>query len=150
MNATNLIGSWTLLGWRISYSDGRPESYPYGESPQGLLIYSDDGWMSAAISRSDRPAMDAGIGLRQQAVTVLADACTSYFHYAGSYHVEGKMVFHEITQSLNPNFVGSRQERHISFENGCLVLTGYEQINEMTRTHRLEWLFTGDKQPCKC
>ncbi len=149
MNAEHLVGSWKLVSWTISYSDGRPDSFPYGESPQGLLIYSDDGWMSAAISRNDRETMGKDIGLRQQPEAVLAQACKSYFHYAGRYRVEGDVVRHEVNQSLNPNFVGSQQERRISFEHGCLVLTGSDQINEMTRTHRLAWLFTGDKTPWK-
>ena len=143
-NDIALVGSWSLQSWTIDYSDGRPRTFPYGENPQGLIMYSADGWMSAAINRDQRPLMDQAVGLRQQPERVLADAYKSYFHYAGRYRLEGNTVIHSVVQSLNPNFVGSEQVRHISFENNFLILTGYEEINTVTRTHRLTWQANGE------
>ncbi len=134
-----LAGSWRLLSWTIDYSDGRPGSMPYGENPSGLIVYSDDGWMSAAIARAERPALEPGVGLRQQTDEVLAEVYRSYFHYAGHYRIEGRSVFHTVTHSLNPDFVGTEQERAIELNEPDLVLSGHDTIGKVRRTHRLHW-----------
>ncbi|MFT7175357.1 MAG: hypothetical protein ACJAUG_001358, partial [Halioglobus sp.] len=40
INKQDLVGSWQLESWTIGYSDRDSFSYPYGENPQGLLMYS--------------------------------------------------------------------------------------------------------------
>ena len=47
----DLVGSWQLESWTVGYSDRDDFTYPYGEDPHGLLLYTDDGWMSASIGR---------------------------------------------------------------------------------------------------
>ena len=44
-----LHGTWQLESWTIGYSDRDDFSYPFGEDPTGLLLYTADGWMSASI-----------------------------------------------------------------------------------------------------
>ena len=39
----DLLGTWQLESWTIGYSDRDDLSYPYGEDPQGLLVYAEDG-----------------------------------------------------------------------------------------------------------
>ena len=51
-NADNsLLGTWHLVRWDITYSDGRPASLPFGPDATGLILYSGDGTMNACIAR---------------------------------------------------------------------------------------------------
>ena len=62
-----LIGTWQLESWAIGYADRDEFTYPYGEEPAGLLVYSNDGWMSASINRPGRALLPAGRELSQAA-----------------------------------------------------------------------------------
>ena len=53
----DLHGTWQLESWTIGYSDREDFTYPFGENPEGLLLYTGDGWMSASICRSGRPRL---------------------------------------------------------------------------------------------
>jgi hypothetical protein len=35
-----LCGTWELESWTIGYSDRDEFTYPYGDDPQGLLLYT--------------------------------------------------------------------------------------------------------------
>ena len=61
----DLYGAWKLEAWTIGYSDRDDFSYPYGENPQGLLMYTNDGWMSASICRSDRQPLPEDVNFRK-------------------------------------------------------------------------------------
>ena len=135
----DLVGSWTLESWTIGYSNRDDFSYPYGENPQGLLMYSDDGWMSAVIARTDRGQFPAGVSPRSVPDEALAEAYRSYFHYAGRYRIVDGDVVHYVTQSLNPNFPGTEQLRHAELDGRTLVLSGKDQAGEVTRFHSLVW-----------
>jgi hypothetical protein len=139
MTKEDLVGSWTLESWTIGYSDRDTFSFPFGEEPEGLLIYAADGWMSAAISRRGRSPLPEGISPRSVPPDVQAAAYVSYFHYAGRYSVEGNDVIHHVTLSLNPNFVHSEQLRHAELDGQTLVLSGKDQAGEVTRFHSLVW-----------
>lgn len=135
----DLVGSWQLESWTIGYSDSDSFSYPFGESPQGLLMYSDDGWMSAAINRAGRDPFPDGLSPRTTPDETSAAAYHSYFHYAGRYKVSGGDVLHYVVQSLNPNFPGSEQLRHAELDGHTLVLSGKDQVGQVTRFHSLVW-----------
>ncbi|MFG6447543.1 lipocalin-like domain-containing protein [Roseateles sp. BYS180W] len=140
-----LLGSWTLLAWEIDYGDGRPPVHPFGEGATGLIVYSSDGYMSAAISRADRAPLE-GASVRQAPVAQRLGAFESHFHYAGRYRLEGAgaslRVVHEVQQALNPNFVGSQQQRHVHISaDGVLTLSASEAVpgQASPRQHRLRW-----------
>lgn len=134
-----LSGTWELESWTIGYSDRDEFTYPYGEDPQGLLLYTEDGWMSASICRTDRKTLPADVSFRTLPEAVRADAFSSYFHYAGPYRVLENDVIHYVTQSLNPNMVGTEQLRHAELDGKTLVLSGKDQVGEATRFHSLVW-----------
>jgi Lipocalin-like domain len=135
----DLVGSWQLESWTIGYSDREDFSYPFGENPQGLLIYSEDGWMSAAINGRDRAPFPADISPRSVPQEAVFAAYNSYFHYAGRYRIIDADVVHYVSQSLNPNFPGTEQLRHAELDGSTLVLSGKDQAGEVTRFHSLVW-----------
>jgi hypothetical protein len=52
--------------------------------------------------------------------------------------VEGDVI-HYVTQSLNPNFVGTEQLRHAELDGHTLVLSGRDVANGVARLHSLVW-----------
>ncbi|MEH6587281.1 MAG: lipocalin-like domain-containing protein [Halioglobus sp.] len=135
----DLLGAWRLESWTVGYSDRDDLSYPYGEDPQGLLVYSGDGWMSACIARNDRALFPDNVNYRKIPDADKGEAFSSYFHYAGRYQVQEGDVIHYVTHSLNPNFPGSEQLRHAELDGLTLVLSGKDKAGEVTRFHSLVW-----------
>lgn len=139
MSKDDLVGTWQLESWTIGYSDREDFSYPYGEDPLGLLVYSVDGWMSASIARRERRGFPADVPYRKLPDVTKAEAFSSYFHYAGRYRVVGADIVHYVTQSLNPDFPGSEQLRHAELDGQTLVLSGKDVVGGVTRFHSLVW-----------
>lgn len=134
-----LVGAWQLESWTIGYSDRDDFSYPYGEDPEGLLVYSADGWMSASIARTDRALFPENVHYRKLPEDAKSAAFSSYFHYAGRFRLTGGDVVHSVSQSLNPNFPGTEQLRHAELDGQTLVLSGKDQVGGVTRFHSLVW-----------
>ncbi|MEH6634899.1 MAG: lipocalin-like domain-containing protein [Halioglobus sp.] len=134
-----LEGTWQLESWTIGYSDRDDFTYPYGEDPQGLLLYTTDGWMSVSLCRKERARLPQDVSFRKITDEVKAEAFSSYFHYAGRYRVVDGDVIHYVSQSLNPNFPGSEQLRHAELDGQTLVLSGKDQVGGITRFHSLVW-----------
>ena len=136
----DLVGTWQLESWSVGYSDREDFTSPFGDNPEGLLMYSDDDWMSASIGRSDRQTLPGDISFRKIPEEKLALAYLSYFHYAGRYRVVEDDVIHYVTQSLNPNFVGTEQLRHAELDGQTLVLSGRDKAADgVVRLHSLVW-----------
>tara|TARA_R110002110_G_scaffold405241_1_gene624240 strand:- start:75870 stop:76340 length:471 start_codon:yes stop_codon:yes gene_type:complete len=135
----DLYGTWQLESWAIGYSDSDKLSYPFGEDPAGLLMYTQDGWMSASVARKDRAELPTDISFRKVPDAVKGEAYSSYFHYAGRYEVAGGDVIHSVSQSLNPNFPGTQQLRHAELDGKTLVLSGKDESGGVTRFHSLVW-----------
>lgn len=150
ISKNDLIGAWELESWAIGYADRDDLSYPYGEDPQGLLVYSPDGWMSAAIARSDRDQFPADVPYRKVPDELKGRAFSTYFHYAGRYRVQDGDVIHYVSMSLNPGFPGTEQLRHAELDGHTLVLSGKDSVGEVERFHSLVWhrsLPTEDNPP---
>jgi Lipocalin-like domain len=140
-----LQGSWQLVRWEITYDDGRAPSLPYGAGAGGLIVYSDDGWMNACIARAGRAQLSSE-SVRSAPQAERLSAFESYFQYAGRYeireHEGGQQVIHTVTQSLNPNFVGTQQVRNMHFdEEGGMTLSASDTVpaTGVLRHHRLVW-----------
>lgn len=145
MNQNNvLLGTWQLLGWEIAHADGRPPSLPFGADATGLIVYSSDGWMNACIATAGRPPLSS-VSVRQAPPAERVAAFDSFFQYAGRYQLQrgeqGLQVVHQVTHSLNPNFVGSRQVRDVNVDTqGVLTLSASEALPDgQMRHHRLRW-----------
>jgi hypothetical protein len=140
-----LLGTWQLRRWEISYGDDRAATLPYGADAIGLILYTNDGWMNACIARGERPQL-SGDSMRKLPTAEALSAFESYFSYAGRYrlrtHQGRPQVVHQVTMSLNPNFVGSEQVRDIQFDaGGRLTLSASDTVpgSDVARHHRLTW-----------
>jgi hypothetical protein len=133
-------GAWSLLAWRIDYADGRPSSYPFGEDATGLLLYTPEGRMSAGISRAGRAGFGGG-SVRHAGVEARAAAFDSHFHYQGTFGIDGDSIVHTVSESHNPDFVGTRQVRRVKFEGDFLELSADDLLpgTSIGRHHVLRW-----------
>ena len=118
-----LIGAWRLKAFRIESSNGEV-SYPFGESAQGVLLYSRCGLVSAQLMRTDRPLFESD----DQQIGTPAEfeenfkACVSYY---GTFeiHEEEGFVIHHVERSMFPNWEGTPQKRFFELKENTLHIS---------------------------
>lgn len=139
MSNIDLTGRWELVTFAQNYDDGR-QVLPMGEAPQGIIQYTEDGFMSCQISRANRAPFTTG-GQWNASDAEKAGAYNSMMSYAGRYDVEGNTVTHYVDLSLFPNWIGGQQKRSFSLdEQGQLSLTArLEENTSEARTALLLW-----------
>ena len=54
MLRNNIIGSWNLASYTEPTQPDGPDHYPHGRHAEDIIIYTDDGYMSAQIMTADR------------------------------------------------------------------------------------------------
>lgn len=135
----DLTGRWELVTFTQNYDDGR-QVLPMGETPQGMIQYTSDGFMSCMICRANRSNFTTG-GQWNASDTEKAGAYNSMLSYAGRYTLEEGVVTHLVDLSLFPNWVGGQQKRQFKFDaQGQLSLTArLEENTSEARTALLLW-----------
>jgi hypothetical protein len=116
------VGTWRLLECYGKWSDGRI-SYPYGDKPEGQLIYDGHGNFSGQIAGSGRPAFETG-NLLKGTPEEIKTAFEGYIAYYGTYEVDESkgQVTHHVQSALFPNWIGDIQTRNFEFEGKKLRL----------------------------
>lgn len=120
----DLIGSWALARFEITFSDGRPPVQPFGTDARGLIVYAADGHMSAVLSRADRRPLGASRLETSGAASAEAkqEAFDSYLSYAGTWRLEGDTVVHAVSLAQTPELVGVDNRRHATLDGDVLTL----------------------------
>jgi len=119
VSAKALLGAWRLVSWSFVYDDGRPTEYPLGSDTKGLILYTEDGHVSATLMRTTGAAES--------------------FAYAGRYEVRDGTVYHSIEVATNPALVGITSTRHIALDGDRLTLSGPDFSAGSGRTQRIVW-----------
>jgi len=139
LHPEQFYGAWTLLDWRIGYSDGKI-TRPFGDGAVGQILYTPGGAMSATVSRPSRTKLSQS-NVRHASEQDKAESFDSYFHYAGTWDLVDKTIVHTVEFSMNPNMVGTQQIRKAELKTpNNLVLSAFEPLkNGRQRHHILEW-----------
>jgi lipocalin-like protein len=118
-----LTGAWALVSWVQTDIETGEEFLPIGPCPEGFLLYTDDGYMSAQLATPDRAEFADGDMNRGTPGEYIA-AGKSYLAYSGPYHVdeERRTVKHGMAISLFPNWTGDRQLRIVELDGDELRL----------------------------
>ena len=138
--AAALVGAWRLVSWTIEYPANGRVTQPFGAVPEGLLMYSADGHMSAAMQRPGRPRLSRAdpnaVGDAEKAA-----AFAGYLQYSGTWSVADGHVVHAVELAMNPNLTGTRQVRHVALEGDRLELGAEEPLEApgQVRRHRIVW-----------
>ncbi|MDA0264647.1 MAG: lipocalin-like domain-containing protein [Chloroflexi bacterium] len=122
MAQDRFAGTWRLLECYGRWTDGRI-THPYGEQPEGQLMYDGHGNFSGQIAGSGRPAFQSA-NLLKGSDEEVRKAFEGYIAYYGTYEAneaESQMT-HHVANGLFPNWTGDIQTRDYEFEGGRLRL----------------------------
>jgi hypothetical protein len=137
-----LIGAWKLVSYVEQPVDGSAPFYPFGETPQGIIMYTPDGFMSAQLCPPDRQPFASGDWFTGTPEEYEAEA-SSYIAYTGPFHVdeEQQALTHSMFTSLFPNWIGQTQPRVVKIEGESLFLSTASPIQSQGKTVNsyLEW-----------
>ena len=99
-----LLGAWELESFTTTRETSGHVEHPLGPAPQGLIIYTPDGHMSAQLA-------DSGM--------------SGYIAYGGRFEVDEQTstLHHQVTISMMPELLAQRQFRHARIEADALVLS---------------------------
>jgi len=136
-DAQRLVGAWQLARCYITYENGAITE-PLGHAAEGLLVYTADGWMTAAIMAAGRKPLSRG-NPRAAPLAERAAAFDTYFSYCCRWRIVGQAVEHRVTISHNPALVGTVQVRNIEMTARMLTLSAHEAVPAGQRVHRLQW-----------
>ncbi|MGH3494366.1 MAG: lipocalin-like domain-containing protein [Sciscionella sp.] len=130
-----LIGAWILVSYQEIPVDGSDPFEPLGHEPHGIIMYTPDGYMSAQLSKLDRPDFASGDWFAGTPEDYQQEA-TSYIAYSGPFHVdEAKQTLtHSMFVSLFPDWTGQSQPRVVSIEGDVLHLGTAAPIQSSGKT----------------
>lgn len=141
-----LVGAWKLLSYVELPVDGGPSFYPMGETAMGIIMYTQDGFMSAQFMPSERKRFASGdwfTGTDEE----YRQAATTYAAYSGPFEVdeEHRTVIHSMYVSIFPNWVGQKQPRLVRIDGDDLYITSVSPFNLRGRTvnAQLHWRRAG-------
>ena len=118
-----IVGTWDFVVAEVTAADGK-KSFPFGETPRGMLIFTPDGRFTQIHVASDVPKFASGNRLTgtPEEYAAINKRSLSVF---GTYTVdeEKKTITYKITSSTFPNWEGETQTRTID------KLTAEEFVN---------------------
>jgi len=133
-------GPWKLISGEFHYSDGKI-TFPWGENPGGLIIYTSEGYISAQIMTAGRPDFASKDHMRGTDAEIRA-AFEGYQAYYGTYDIDttAGIVNHRVTGSVFPNLIGHNLKRYYEFSGNRLTLrTPPMKMGGSTVTGVLVW-----------
>jgi hypothetical protein len=128
---------------------GCEESFPFGPDPEGFLIYTPDGFVSAQLMRPGRAPFrshDWHSGTPDE----YRESGSGYIAYCGVYEVDEdkETVTHTPSVALLPNLILKGQVRSITLNGDrlSLRLVSESAVDGTSMTTRLEWQRAGAKE----
>src|SRR3954471_4064564 len=111
--AARIVGTWNFVVAEITAPDGK-KSFPFGETPKGLLVFTSEGHFAQIHIASDVPKIASNNRLSGTAEEYAAIMRRSLSMF-GTYKVDEakKTVTFEIVSSTYPNAQGQSQLRTI-------------------------------------
>lgn len=108
-----IVGTWDFVVAEVTAPDGK-KSYPFGETPKGILIFTADGRFAQIHVASDVPKIASNNRLTGTAEEYQAIMRRSLSLF-GTYTIDeaGKTVTFKIASSSFPNWEGDAQTRVI-------------------------------------
>jgi hypothetical protein len=122
ITARSFAGTWKLTDAYAETDAGR-QAFPLGEGTEGMIIYDEQGYMSAQLMGADRARLSAR-NLDEVPLEEFKTAYLGYTSYFGSFtlNVAKNTVTHHVEGSLAAGWVGGDQLRYFEFVEGNLVL----------------------------
>lgn len=117
-----LLGAWMLISVETQLPNGDIVR-AFGDNPQGLIVYTESGHMTAQLNMPDRPI----IASNDQQTATEEEASLSfktYIAYHGTYGLdpENSRVLHHVEGSMFRNWEGDAQERFYEINGNRVTL----------------------------
>jgi len=140
MSSNPLVGAWRLLSYTLVNEKGEViEPLLFGPDPQGMLIYTEDGYMSANLMYAHRPGSSKPYA-SEVSTEEKKRAFDTYLGYSGTYEQQRDRVIHHVTVSSLPNWTSSDQVRLMELDGDQLTLSlPPAQVNGEIRISKLTW-----------
>ena len=108
-----IVGSWNFVVAEVTAPDGK-KSFPFGETPKGILIFTADGRFAQIHVASDVPKIASNnrlTGTQEEYAAIMRRSLSVF----GTYTVDeaNKTVTYNIVSSSFPNWEGEKQTRTI-------------------------------------
>ena len=108
-----IVGSWNFVVAEVTAPDGK-KSFPFGETPKGILIFTADGRFAQIHIAGDVPKIASNnrlTGTPEEYAEIMRRSLSVF----GTYTVDeaGKTVTYNIVSSSFPNWEGEAQTRSI-------------------------------------
>jgi Lipocalin-like domain len=134
-----IVGTWRLVFTEDTMKDGTTRPFPsVGPKGKGFLMYQRDGYMCAELMNPDRPkpADPARPTAEEKAA-----AAEGSFSYCGRYEIDvsRQHIIHLPEVASDPRFVGSRQIRPYSFEDGRLIFSDVVKNDPTLARWKIVW-----------
>jgi hypothetical protein len=118
-----LVGTWDFVVAEVTASDGK-KSFPFGETPKGILIFTPDGRFAQIHVAADVPKIASNnrmTGTPEEYAAIMRRSLSVF----GTWTVDeaNKTVTYQIVSSSFPNWEGEAQTRNID------KLTAEEFVN---------------------
>ena len=108
-----IVGTWNFVVAEVVAPDGK-KSFPFGETPKGILIFTADGHFAQIHVASDVPKIASNnrlTGTPEEYATIMRRSLSVFGDY--SINEEKKTVTYKIVSATHPNWQGEVQERSI-------------------------------------
>src|ERR1700682_3935705 len=108
-----IVGTWNFVVAEVTASDGK-KSFPFGETPKGILIFTADGRFAQIHVAADAPKIASNnrlTGTAEEYAAIMRRSLSVF----GTYTVDEdkKTVTYKIVSSSYPNWEGEAQTRTI-------------------------------------
>ncbi|MGA8029635.1 MAG: lipocalin-like domain-containing protein [Bryobacteraceae bacterium] len=116
------LGSWKLISYELTLTSGSTLK-PFGDHPVGLILYQNDGHMSAQLMLP-APIPFASSDSLQATKDEAERAWRNYAGYWGTFSVDtnNRIITHHVEGGWFPNWIGTNQARSFRFGEGTLIL----------------------------
>lgn len=139
MEQKDLIGTWKLASYKITWESSEKMIYPFGEDAVGYLIYTADGFVSVLIKRAHRPKCSFD-DFRAMSIPEKIEMADNSGGYIGRYEMVGSTLIHKPEASIFPNFIHVPQIRQYRYSPQQLILEcDYEGEGEKPGLSQLVW-----------
>ena len=108
-----IVGTWNFVVAEVAAPDGK-KSFPFGETPKGILIFTTDGHFAQIHVAADAPKIASNnrmTGTPEEYAAIMRRSLSAF----GTYTVDeaAKTVTYTIVSSSFPNWEGEAQIRNI-------------------------------------
>jgi hypothetical protein len=124
--SSDLVGVWSLVSFSIINEAGSTLLLPMGKHPDGTVVYTADGWMSAHLLDPMRHTCSAAAGHTADTAPMSdvesVTKANPYVGYSGTYECRGNLVVHHVRIASVPQWINKPQVRRMELNGDMLTL----------------------------